>query len=140
MVDRINCTHFRAHGRGESASAHLAEGFDLHGADKRDDDVDRGVELLRQHGGHDDERNLDHHDNLTPVDVNVVVLARFVAALDGLGGQHAERERENRQQIGERLAPVALREPCAEQNDIARLRIGENAAAAEVGIGIKKAA
>ena len=68
------------------------------------------------------------------------VLTRLEAALDELGGQHAERKRHDRQQIAQRLFPIALGEMCAEQHDISRFSVREHAAAAKIGIGIKKTA
>ena len=74
------------------------------------------------------------------MDVDVAVLTRLEAALDELGGQHAERKRHDRQQIAQRLFPIALGEMCAEQHDISRFGVREHAAAAKIGIGIKKTA
>lgn len=95
----------RAHGGREGAAAHLAEGLDLHGADERDDDVDHGIRGLRQQGGDRHEHHFAQNDDLTPVNVDVAVLTRLEAALDELGGQHAERKRHDRQQIAQRPFP-----------------------------------
>ena len=74
------------------------------------------------------------------MNVDVAVLTRLEAALDELGGQHAERKRHDRQQIAQRLFKIALGEMCAEQHDISRFGVRKHAAAAKIGIGIKKAA
>lgn len=55
-------------------------------------------------------------------------------------GKHAEQKREQREQVSQRRFPLAECEVLSEQDDVARLRVREHAAAPVVGVGVLKAA
>ena len=57
-----------------------------------------------------------------------------------LRGRHPEGESQHRQKIAGRPEPVPIEKTLAEQNNVARLGVGEDPAPAEVGVGVLKPA
>ena len=125
-----------AHGAGIGMAAHLAEGLYLHGADEGHNGVCGRIDRLRQKAHGEEKHNLREEDKLTPVDA----LHVLEAAVDAFGDEDPQHEREQRDEIVQAPVPVALEETGAEEHDVARLGVGEYAAAAEVGIGVLQAA
>lgn len=64
----------------------------------------------------------------------------LVAVTDLLCDKHAQRKREEREQIVQSRYPIALHQMLAHQNDVAGLGIGEHFVAHIVGIGVLKTA
>ena len=64
----------------------------------------------------------------------------LITQFDPFGSSHTQRKRGDREDIMQRLRPVAAGNRNAEQHHIAGLRVGEHPAAAQIGVHIKKAA
>ena len=60
--------------------------------------------------------------------------------VDELRRHCPEHEGQNRNEIFQAHGPVAPQERCAQKHDVAGLRVGEDLTAADLGIGVLKAA
>ena len=122
------------HGRGDAVSMNLAEAFDLHTAGKRSKAVGEQVEIAtgnKTHAQQDD--GFKEHRHLAPVDHAAKTLVYQV------GKHNAHGKRHHGEEIASRQRPIALRDAYTHQQDVARLRIGENMVAPNVRIHIHKA-
>ena len=123
-----------AHGRGDAVTMYLAEALDLHAAGKRGEAVGEQVVTAtgdKAHAQQDD--GFKEHRHLTPVDHTAKPLVYQV------GKHNAHSKRHHREEVAPRKCPIALRDAYAHQQDIARLRVGENMVAPNVRINVHKA-
>jgi len=125
-----------AHGAGIRVSAHLAEGLHLHGADEGNERVGRCVEALRQKADEKQQHDLHQNDELAPVDL----FHALIAPVHTLCHENARHKRQHRHKIARAERPFPFKQVGAEEHDIARLRVGEDLSAAEVGVGVLQAA
>ena len=121
-----------AHGAGVGVAPHLAEGLHLHGADERNERVGSRVALLRQKADEEQQHDLRQKNELPPV----YPLHVLEMPMNTLSHENTQHEREHRHKIAPAVRPVTIEKIGAEEHDVARLRVGEDLAAAKVGVGI----
>ncbi|MPM96912.1 hypothetical protein SDC9_144079 [bioreactor metagenome] len=85
--------------------------------------------------GEQHQRFKSEHD-LTPVEFIVIL----ITLADALGGEDAHRKRSDGHKVIKAAPIVAPGQTQPHQHDVAGLRIGENSAAAQVGVGVQKTA
>lgn len=126
----------RAHSRGERAALDLSETLHLQRADEGNKGVHRGVVSLRHEGRRGEHGELNQDDDLPPVEGAVTAKA----ALYHLRDDYSDKKGEDRHQIIFGRDEISLEEIYPEEDDIAGLRVGKDAAARHVGIGVEKTA
>ena len=124
-----------AHRRGDRAAVDLAEALDLDAAGERREGVGEPVVRGGDEGDRGEYADLEHEAELAPVRGEV---ARVQA--DHVRHDEAAHVAEERQGVSSGLAPVAVGELDAEEDDVAGLRVGEDAAAEEERVGVHQAA
>ena len=98
-----------AHGAGISVAVYLAEGLHLHGAGEGYQSGCNDVVLCGNEADKQEQNKFDGDDNLPPMQAD----GCFVAVTDLLCDKHAQREREEREQIVQSRHPIALHQMLA---------------------------
>ena len=117
-------------------AAHLSEGLHLHGAHKGNDGVGESINRLRQKADGEKQDYLGQNYELPPV----YTLHVFIMPVDALGNENTEHKGQHRNKISSAVRPLSVEEICAEQHDVARLRVCKYLAAAKVGVRILQTA
>ena len=125
-----------AHRAGIGVAVDLVERVHLHGADEGDQGVGQRVDAVRQEADDEKKRDLLDQDQLPPVQLPEIAEAH----VDELRRHRAEHEGQERDRIPEAHGPVAPQQRRAQKHDVARLRVGKDLPAADIGIGVLKAA
>ena len=128
----------RAERRGEGFPLHFAEVVELDSRGKGDKRID---EHIRHRGGQEGDRDQDGD----LAQKNKAVPSEFVALLFGevqaeLAQKHARDEQKNGGDVAQCSRAVSRCEIEREEDEVARLRVAEHAAARHVSIGVKKSA
>lgn len=123
-----------AHGGGDATSADFSEALDLHAAGERGEAVCEHVAPRRQQSDAEQDEGLGQDGELTPMQGAGKTLVHQIAHHDA-GGEAQDRQKEVH---GE--GDVPLGDVHAHEQDVARLGIGEHAAAADIGINVHEAA
>ena len=124
-----------AHGAGKSIAVHFAESLHLHSAGKGDKGVGCRVPAFRQKSNAEQQPDLRHQHQLTPVQVG---MAAFAA--DGFCGGNAHSKADQGDQAAQRSGKIPRKQVVAQQHDIAGLGVGKHTAPGKVGIGILQTA
>lgn len=122
-----------AHGGGDAAPADLAKTLDLHAASERGEAVGEHVVLRGQQADTEQDESLDQDGELAPMQDADKPFMHQVAHHD------ADGKAQDRQEEMHGEGDVALGDVHAREQDVARLRVGEHAAATDVGIHVHKA-
>lgn len=125
-----------AHGACVGVAAHLSEGLHLHGAHKGNDGVGESINRLRQKADGEKQDYLGQNYELPPV----YTLHVFIMPVDALGNENTEHKGQHRNKISSAVRPFSVEEICAQQDDVARLRVCENLTAAKIGVRILQTA
>ena len=125
------------HGGGDGVASDLPEALHLHGADERNGHIDGRVPPARRDiSHHQQDEKFRGDDELPPVD------GRPGAEVgpDHVGDHDAGGKGQNGDEIVEQHFIVSLRQAEPQQNDVAGLGVGKDAAPGEIGIGVQKTA
>ena len=125
-----------AHRAGKRIAVHLAERLHLHRAGERHDGVRQQIAAFGQEADNQQQEHFSQHDQLPPVQA----LHGAEALAHSLRHQHTEGKRAQRDEVVQYHPPLPVHNMRAEQDDVARLRVGEHFAAKQVGIRILQAA
>ena len=125
-----------AHGAGKGIAVDLSKGLHLHGAGEGDDGVGQHIQG-RGHQAHGEQgHDLLQQDKLSPVDARPLLKA----VAHTLGGSDTQGEEDQRHQIMGHFGPVPGEQILAEQDDVARLGVGEHLAPGDIGVGVLQSA
>lgn len=123
-----------AHGRRERVSVQLSERLHLDAARQRRKAVCQQVHILRHKRNAGQEKDFDKHSKLSPVKMT---FASHYA--NDIRHRDADGKRQHRHSILSTLFKRAAGYMNAQQQQIARLRIGEDVIAHKIGVGVHHA-
>ena len=125
-----------AHGRGDGVAVNFTEGLHLEAAGQGGQAVGQQIPRLGLEGHEDQHPDLDQHADLPPVQADLPALEMLP---DEKGQGDARAEGQHGAAVLLDHAPVALGEVHAEEQDVARLGVGKDLAAEQVGVGVHEA-
>ena len=125
-----------AHRAGVSMSVDLMECLHLKGTDKGDKRVSDRIPFLSEEANGKQERNFDKQDDLSPMDL----FAMPIAKMHDFRDSRAEQKGQHRDQIPKRRRPLAGDHVRTHQDNVPRLRVSKYAVARTISIRILKTA
>ena len=121
-----------AHRAGVGLTVYLVEGLHLERAHERHERVGKRVERPRNESHDEQQQYFLDEDYLPPV----YFLLSAVVYVNQLGHRYPQQERQHGHEVFDYRLPVAAKQRRGHKNDVAGLGVGENSAAAAIGVGV----